>query len=87
MIKIRSGPDFTIVTASDQDLTSTIAGLILEEVYDKSDLCMRELLPTIEIIGVSLEKAVAVVGHLLSETDGDKLVRINDDDDIHEVFN
>lgn len=59
----------------------------IKDIYLDSDICMGELLNSLEVHGLSLEEVIRVYARLMAEFEGDIITRTNDEEDTCEVIN
>lgn len=58
----------------------------IKDIYLDSDVCMGELLNSLEIHGLSLEEVIRVYARLMAEFEGDVITRANDEEGTCEVI-
>lgn len=66
------------LTSCDTSLTNKIEDSLLEE-YNESEVIMGEMLSSIGVNNVSLEKAVELYASLMNEAEGDTFIQIYND--------
>ena len=58
----------------------------IKDIYLDSDICMGELLNSLEVHGLSLEEVIRVYARLMAEFESDVITRTNDEEGTCEVI-